>query len=95
MSTALTLNLSESQQQALLAAIVQPGWATTLDLMADGIDAVKYLRAFTPNTDNAVSVQVRSAMQTATKAAIARGFFAPNEEMGQLLIRIGLPLRTE
>lgn len=87
------ITLSDTQRGALLAAVAQPGWAVTLDAIADGCDAIRWLRAVTPGSAADVPAPVSSALKAASLAAVAKGFFGPGEEVLALLTIIGLPIR--
>lgn len=90
--TPITVRTTPEDREVLLLALRAPGWATSLELIADGIDAVKALRGAEGEVDIAVEPFVRDAVKAALTAALARGFFGPSEKLVELFTAWGIEL---
>lgn len=92
----MKLTLNANQLGALIAAVSQPGWATTIDALADGVDAVKVLRAAEPDTEFDVPKYPARGIKAAVAKAISVGFFGASSEALELMEKLGMkPTRDE
>ncbi len=90
--TTKLINLAKDDREALLAALRAPGWATSIEAIADGTDAIRRLRAAPPE---AVSIDdpgeyVMEAIRAAMMHAISRGMFGPGPELLELCEKVGI-----
>jgi len=91
MSEPQTITITTDDREALVIALRSPGWATALDLIGDGTDALKWLRDSDLSGPIAVPNKwVADALKLAVTSAIQRGVFGPGEALVALCDKIGL-----
>lgn len=90
------MKLKETQIAAVVAAVSQPGWATDINMLADGVDAIKALREVTPGAEFTLDKYALRGVKAACTKAVSTGFFGASTEALELLVAVGItPSREE
>ena len=84
--------LTADDKEAITLALKMPGWANTLELIGDGVEAIKVIRDVdvSVNPEVQLSKYAHEAVKAAMSHAVQRGFFGPGEPLVKLLTQIGM-----
>lgn len=82
--------LTDGERETLLYALRSPGWATSLDQIGDGTDAIRHLRDYDKDAPKEMDKYVFGACRTAFQHAIGKAMFGPHESIIPLAEKLGL-----